>query len=576
MLKKLLIIMALGVSGYAAAQACPNLLSPANGATGVRLDASISWEVVPEAQAYIIKLGTTPGASDILSPQYVGGTSFTPPQGLPQNQRIYVSITLFFFDAPNRECSSRSFTTEEITTPPNCTQMSSPADMSIDVRPNTNVSWDYSYGATGYVISLGTTPGGTDILNNLDVGNTLTYNPPDPLPPLDTIYVTVIPYNHIGQAASCPPQSFTTTNVSPLPSCPQMVSPRNGEINVPLSPLLEWTAVPGATGYRVTIGSTPTSTDILDNNVFFTNSTPVINFESNQTFFITIIPFNDTGDAIGCGQESFSTLLGCGPYLDFMTGEFVTLNPDIDFPDTLSFCENGLPYVATTTDIADGYRWYQLDQNGNARVISETDQVSITETGNYRYEAYTIASQAGNTIECPTTQDFRVVSSEIATIERLGVASDGQNLQITVQASGNGAYEYAMDDANGPYQNSNVFNNVIPGTHIFYVRDKNGCGVVEEAFIQDLTVEGFPKFFTPNGDNINDFWQFIQPPNSEAIVLQSIRIFDRYGRFLKEISQDSEGWDGNFAGRPLPSGDYWFHAVDDSNREIKGHFSLKR
>ena len=576
MLKKLLIIMALGVSGFAAAQACPNLLSPANGATGVRLDTSISWEVSPEAQAYIVKLGTTPGGSDILPPQYVGGTSLTPPQGLPQNQRIYVSITLFFFNEPNVECLSQSFVTEAITTPPNCTQTFSPADMATNVRPTVNISWDYSYGATGYVISLGTTPGGTDILNNLDVGNTLTYNPPDPLPPLDTIYVTITPYNHIGSATSCSSQSFTTTNVSPLPSCPQMVSPRNGEINVPLSPLLEWTAVPGATGYRVTIGSTPTSADIIDNNVFFTNSTPVINFESNQTFFITIIPFNDTGDAIGCGQESFSTLLGCGPYLDFMTGEFVTLNPDIDFPDTLSFCENDLPYIATTTDIADGYRWYRLDQNGNETVISETDQASITETGNYRYEAYNLASQAGNTIECPTTQDFRVVSSEIATIERLRVASDGQSLQITVQASGNGDYEYAIDNENGPYQDSNVFSNLVPGTRIFYVRDKNGCGVAQEAFVQDLTVEGFPKFFTPNGDNINDFWQFIQPPNTDAIVLQSIRIFDRYGRFLKEISQDSEGWDGNFAGRPLPSGDYWFHAVDDSNREIRGHFSLKR
>ncbi|NAY90370.1 T9SS type B sorting domain-containing protein [Muricauda sp. JGD-17] len=572
----MLFILAFGLYGFGSAQQCPALLSPTDGATGVPLNTTITWEFVDNVQAFIIELGTSPGASDILSPQFASGNSFTPPQGLPQNQEIFVTISLFFFDRPNVECFSRSFTTETITVAPNCTQMSNPMDMSVDVTPTTNISWEYAYGATGYIISLGTTAGGTDILNNLDVGNTLTYNPPDPLPSEDTIYVTITPYNNIGMPMGCSSQSFTTSAASPLPSCAQMVSPRNGEINVPLSPILEWTQVPGATGYRVTIGTTPNSADILDDNVFNSNSTPVINFEPNRTFFITVIPFNDTGDSIGCGQESFSTLLGCGPYLDFTTGEFVTLNPEIDFPDEISFCENEAPFTLTSTDVADGYRWYQVDQSGVESLISDTNQVILMENGNYRYEAYNIASQSGNTIECPATKEFKVVSSEIATIQRLRVESNGLNLQITVDATGNGNYEYAIDNENGPYQDSNVFRNVEPGTHIFFVRDKNGCGVVQEAFIQDLTVEGFPKFFTPNGDNINDFWQFIQPPNSDAIVLQSIRIFDRFGKFLEEISQDSQGWDGNFAGRPLPSGDYWFRAVDDTNREIMGHFSLKR
>jgi gliding motility-associated-like protein len=100
--------------------------------------------------------------------------------------------------------------------------------------------------------------------------------------------------------------------------------------------------------------------------------------------------------------------------------------------------------------------------------------------------------------------------------------------------------------------------------------------VVQKSFTQDLTVEGFPKFFTPNGDTVNDFWQFIQPKNTAPIILTSIRIFDRYGKFLKQISQNSQGWDGNLGGRPLPSGDYWFVAVDDDNKEFKGHFTLKR
>jgi gliding motility-associated-like protein len=326
----------------------------------------------------------------------------------------------------------------------------------------------------------------------------------------------------------------------------------------------------------VTIGTTPTSSDILDQGIFYTNSTRVVNFEPNKTFFITVIPFNDAGLAEGCLQTSFTTLLGCGPFLDFNTGEYVTINPVIDFPDSFSSCENNGPLLISSTDIAEGYRWYRVDQFGNETLLSETDEVTVTENGTYRYEAYNTISQFGNILECPTTQLFEVVTSELATIDELRAQITGNNIQVTVMASGIGDYEYAIDNASGTYSDSNVFNNVVPGTHVFYVRDKNGCGIAERTFTQDLTVQGFPKFFTPNGDTYNDYWQFIQPKEGEPVVLTSIRIFDRYGKFLKQISQNSLGWDGNLAGRPLPAGDYWFVATDDTNQQYKGHFTLKR
>ncbi|MFC4219603.1 T9SS type B sorting domain-containing protein [Flagellimonas marina] len=578
MLKKLLLFVVISISFWGKAQQCPDLLAPTNGATNVAVDTAISWEAVDGVPAYIIDLGTYPGGDDILSNQNVSNlATYQPPKGLPENTEIFVTITLFFFNQSDIVCNSQSFITETLTSAPACTQMTFPTDMAIDVNPASTISWEYTYGAIGYFVSLGTMSGGTDIVNNFDVGNNLSFNPPGDLPSEQTIHVTITPYNNIGVALGCASESFTTSEVSPLPSCTNMIYPQNGEINVPLSPVLEWNAVSGATGYRITIGSTPNSSDILNNATFFTNSTPVLNFVPNQTFFITIVPFNDAGPAQVCTQESFSTLLGCGPYLDLASGEFVTLNPGIDFPETLSFCENESPLIITSDDSADGYRWYQIDQFDNETVISQTQEVSIQENGRYRYEAYNLVSQSGNIIECPSTQEFTVVSSEAPVITRLRVAGNGiDQLQITVEVSGDGEYEYAVDNRDGPYSDNNTFSNLEPGTHTFYVRDKSGCGIVEERFVQDLTLEGFPKFFTPNGDNINDFWQFIQPPNGEFVVLQSIRIFNRYGHFLKEISQNSQGWDGNFQGRPLPAGDYWFHAVDESNREIKGHFSLKR
>ncbi|WP_127141375.1 T9SS type B sorting domain-containing protein [Flagellimonas marinaquae] len=576
MLNRIYIFFALimGLSAYA--QECPDMVFPADGATNVPLNATIDWESVDGVPSYNITLGTTPGGDDILSSQFASGSSYTPPLGLPANTTIYVTITLFFFNQPNITCPSTTFTTEPLTAIPNCTQVTNPPDMAIDVNPNTAISWDYVYGATGYLLSLGTSPGGTELLNNLDVGNTLSHNPSVELPPQTTIYATVTPYNILGVAAGCSFQQFTTREASAIPDCTTIIYPQNGETNVPLSPVLEWFAVPGATGYVVTIGTTPTGTDILNGAVFNTNSTPVVNFEPNKTFFITIVPFNDAGQAEGCVQTSFTTLLGCGPYLDFQSGEYITINPVIDFPDTFSSCENEGPLVITSDDVAEGYRWYQIDQFGNENLLSSTNEVTLTENGTYRYEAYNTIVQNGNFIECPSYQVFEVLSSEQPTIDNIVTRRTGQSLQLTIIASGNGDYEYAIDNINGPYSDSNVFTNVALGNHTIYVRDKNGCGITERLFTQDLTVEGFPKFFTPNGDTINDYWQFIQPRGSDPIIFQSIRIFDRFGMFLKQISQDSQGWDGTVRGNRLPSGDYWFLAIDEDNREFRGHFTLKR
>ncbi len=560
----------------ARAQNCPNLLTPAEGALNVPLNTMISWNPVNGVNAFIISIGTTPGGTDIVSPKFVSGTTYAPPLGLPENTMIYVTISLYFYDGPDITCLSKSFTTESLTQPPSsCATMSQPPNMATNVNPKTNISWDYVYGATGYLVRLGTTAGSNDILEQ-DVGNSLTLNPSTDLPSETLIFVTIVPYNENGMAVGCSTQQFTTGVITNIPECTSMIYPANGETNVPLTTELEWLEVPGATSYYVNIGTTPNTNDILNNSQFYTNSTPIFNLEPNKTYFITISPSNETGTAYGCQQESFTTSFGCGPYWDVNVGDFVTINPEIAFPDTISFCENEAPYVAFSTDVADGYRWYKLDSMDNETLLSENSEVAITENGTYRYEAYNMVDREAGTLECPTTKIFHVVSSEMASIDNLSIENNNGLLSIQVEVSGNGNYEFAIDSADGPYSDSNIFNNIEPGNHTFYVRDKNGCGLVEKTFVQDLTLEGFPKFFTPNGDNINDYWQFIQPKESDDVVFQSIRIFDRYGKFLKQISQDSQGWDGRIAGRPLPSGDYWFVAIYDGNQEIKGHFSLKR
>lgn len=577
-MRKLIVILLLSIlSNRSFAQDCPNLTSPINGDTNIAVDTSISWDNIPGVTGYIISLGTTPNGTDIINEKAVGSANtYSPPLGLPENTEIFVTITLFFLNLPDSTCPSQSFTTGNVTTPPPCTTISSPANGSTNINSASTISWNYAPTATGYLISIGTAPNGTDIVDSIDVGNALNYNPPVDLPASTLLYITTTPYNENGPATLCAETTFTTGAAAVLPNCTSLITPANGAINVPLTPFLEWNPVAGATGYRLSIGTSPFDQDILENAVFNTNSTFVIDFEPNRTFFVTIIPFNAAGDAIGCTQETFSTILGCGPYFDAVTGELVFINPEIDFPDEVGICLNNGVTSFTSTDIAEGYRWYKIEIGGNETLISSTAEVQLSELGAYRYEAFNTVAQSGNTIECPTSKTFEVVVSEAPRISTVLVTEQLTGLRLETIVEGIGSYEFALDDSNGPYQDSNIFTNVPSGSYTVYVRDKGGCGTDEKRVEQDLTLEGFPKFFTPNGDGVNDFWQYIPPTATGEINVSTITIYDRYGKLLAQIAPTSRGWDGMVKGRLLPASDYWFKATSLENKVLKGHFSLKR
>jgi len=71
----------------------------------------------------------------------------------------------------------------------------------------TALSWNAAAGADGYKLTIGTTPGGSQILNNQVIGG-LTYSYVGSLS--TTYYYRVVPFNTNGDATGCAEQSFTT------------------------------------------------------------------------------------------------------------------------------------------------------------------------------------------------------------------------------------------------------------------------------------------------------------------------------------------------------------------------------
>jgi len=236
--------------------------------------------------------------------------------------------------------------------------------------------------------------------------------------------------------------------------------------------------------------------------------------------------------------------------------------PDIVVSDDAIYCLNSFPNTITLTggvinDLPSNYSY--LWSTGEM-----TPDIEIDATGIY---SVTVT----NSNNCSKERTITVLPSNIATISDIEVSDASSNNTVTVLVSGEGDYEFALDDAIGPYQDSNFFENVAPGIHTVYVRDKNNCGIVEEM----VSVIGFPKFFTPNNDGYHDTWQ-VYGLTSQFQPNTKIYIHDRYGKLLKELDPVGRGWDGKFNGKPLPSNDYWFAVMLEDGRVFKSHFTLKR
>lgn len=217
---------------------------------------------------------------------------------------------------------------------------------------------------------------------------------------------------------------------------------------------------------------------------------------------------------------------------------------------------NNVPVVLDAGATAVQYEW-------NTIPVQTTQQISVAQAG-----TYTVTLT--NAYNCTATKTFTVTASERATITGIDINDfNGGSNSITVNTTGIGSYEYSLNLSD--WQESNVFNNLESGLYTVYVRDTNQCGIV----IQQVFVLDYPKYFTPNGDNINDYWNVPYLSKRPGVA---ITIYDRYGKYIYTFhgSTATKGWDGTLNNHPLPATDYWFTITLENGTVVRGHFSLIR
>ncbi|UOK42304.1 MULTISPECIES: T9SS type B sorting domain-containing protein [Flavobacterium] len=224
-------------------------------------------------------------------------------------------------------------------------------------------------------------------------------------------------------------------------------------------------------------------------------------------------------------------------------------------------------YIMDTGLSAASYSFQWFYNNDMNTVIATSSSYEATQAG-----VYTVSIMNSST-GCDAVFDINVEESNPAQSASAVVTNYFADTQaITVTVVGNGTYLYSLDG--GAFQTSNVFINVLPGTHTVTIHDTHGC---TDIVLSDILTIGYPRYFTPNGDGYNDTWNIWSlsddQPNSE------IHIYDRYGKLLKQIVPSGAGWDGTFNGQTLPSTDYWFtvkYKENGADKLFKAHFSMKR
>lgn len=173
-------------------------------------------ESANEPNDFEVLLSTTGNAAADFTNTLIANTSYSNVTytGLQASLAAYTGDVYIAFHVPANGLDGWKIYIDDVvvedipTTAPPCVAITSPVDLAENVS-NPVITWNAQLDATSYKLSIGTTPGGTDVLNQSSVGNVTSYNF-STAEAGTTYYATVYPVNQYGTATGCTESSFTT------------------------------------------------------------------------------------------------------------------------------------------------------------------------------------------------------------------------------------------------------------------------------------------------------------------------------------------------------------------------------
>ena len=393
---------------------------------------------------------------------------------------------------------------------PDCTSLIQPSNGANDVLITTDLIWEEISFADGYFISIGTSPGGTDIVDNVDVGSQTYYDPED-LPCGTQIFVTISPYNWNGTNTNCAEESFFTESVTA--DAGEDVSVCNGG-----SVVLEasggnqysWTPednLDDPTIYNPTASPTETTvytvTVSIDGRCYDSSEVEVSVVEGPTP---NVSATNETGYNLNDGTATANPTGGISPYsYEWSTGEY---------DQTIENLPPGSYYV-TVSDYnecigIDTVEVYEFSCQSLTAIVEQSDTICFGNCDGfisvidvtYGLEPFTYIWSNGSTDSsivnlcsgsyfvtindannCTLIDSFTISSnSEISTnSSSTNESSNGANDGIATCSPSGGIPPYSYNWSNG--QSTQTIDSLSPGDYTVTVFDNMGCSATDSIII---------------------------------------------------------------------------------------------
>jgi hypothetical protein len=316
------------------------LTAPTAGTQNLDTTRPFTWSADSTAVSYRLTIGTTQGASDLADSGLTSTTSFAPP-GLPAGRTLWARLTTNYPAAT--VTSDVSFTaavrTATLSSPSNGAQLFDP------VRPFT---WSQPGGADAYWLWVGTSPGASDVASSRQI--TATSYVASGVPPGKTLYARL--WTVSGNVwASAPDVAFT--------AAPSLTFPANGAQNADTSKPFTWQADPQATSYRLSVGTSPGASDLVDSGQLVGTSYTIPGVPAGRTLYARLTTYY--GLSTATSDTTFSAKVRTAQ-LTFPTSGGLHLDP-------------GAAFTWNQVGAADGY-WLWVGTTPGSSDLVNSGQIS--------------------------------------------------------------------------------------------------------------------------------------------------------------------------------------------------------
>ena len=296
------------LGGPAPPPGAPVLATPADGATGVSLTPTLTWDASAGATSYRLQVSTDAGFGTLVVDQAaLTGTSSTL-NALVANTVYYWRVSASNSGGTSAYSAVSSFTTVAPPPPPSPPLLATPVNGATGVSLTPTLTWNASAGATSYRLQVSTDAGfGALVVDQAAL--TGTSSALSALVANTVYYWRVSASNAGGTSAYSAVSSFTTVTPPPPPSAPVLATPVNGATGVAVNPTLTWNASAGATSYRLQVStSSGFGTLVADQAGLTGTSSALSSLSTNTVYYWRVSASNAGGTSAYSAVASFTTV----------------------------------------------------------------------------------------------------------------------------------------------------------------------------------------------------------------------------------------------------------------------------